>query len=62
MIPLLAEILKVSEQDLILSLLSDTVAESLIYEENTTEILKVAEEKIRYFRSKNYQQGKLTFE
>ena len=62
MIPLLAEILKVSEQDLTLSLLSDTVAESLIYEENTTEILKVAEEKIRYFRSKNYQQGKLTFE
>ena len=62
MIPLLAEILKVSEQDLTLSLLSDTVAESLIYEENTTEILKVAEEKIRNFRSKNYQQGKLTFE
>ena len=62
MIPLLSEILKVSEQDLTLSLLSDTVAESLIYEENTTEILKVAEEKIRYFRSKNYQQGKLTFE
>ena len=62
MIPSLAQILKVSEHDLTLSLLSDTVAESLIYEENTTEILKVAEEKIRYFRSKNYQQGKLTFE
>ena len=29
--------------------------------ENAVE-LAVAEEKIRYFRSKNYQQGKLTFE
>ena len=62
MIPALAEILKISEHDLTLSLLSDSVAESLIYENNCSEILKVAEEKIKYFKSKNYQQGKLSFE
>lgn len=62
MIPALAQILSISEHDLTLSLLSDNVVESLISEENTSEILKVAEEKIRYFRSKNYQQGKLSFE
>ena len=62
MIPALAEILKISEHDLTLSLLSDSVAESLIYENNCSEILKVAEEKIKYLKSKNYQQGKLSFE
>ena len=62
MIPALAEILKISEHDLTLSLLSDSVAESLIYENNCSEILKVAEEKIKYFKSKKYQQGKLSFE
>lgn len=62
MIPALAEILQVSEHDLTLTLLSDNVVESLISEENTSEILKVAEEKIRYYRSKSYQQGKLSFE
>lgn len=62
MIPALAEILKIPEHDLTLSLLSDNVAESLIYENNCSEILKVAEEKIKYFKSKNYQQGKLSFE
>lgn len=62
MIPALAEILKISKHDLTLSLLSDSVAESLIYENNCSEILKVAEEKIKYFKSKNYQQGKLSFE
>ncbi|KQK26414.1 XRE family transcriptional regulator [Chryseobacterium aquaticum] len=58
-IPLLAKILIVSEYELLLILLSDTVAESLIYENNSSEILKLAEEKIKYLKSKNYQQGKL---
>ncbi len=62
LVPGLAKVLNISEHDLTLSLLSDNVAESLIYEDNTSEILKVAEEKIKYFRSKNYQQGKLSFD
>lgn len=62
MIPLLSKILNVSAHDLTLSLLSDNVAESLIYENNCEEILKVAEEKIKYFKSKSYQQGNLSFE
>ncbi len=62
LIPALSEILDISQHDLILCLLSDTVAESLIYESNSDEILKVAEEKIKYLQSKNYEQGKLSFE
>lgn len=59
MIPALAEILKISGNELTLSLLSDNVVESIIYETNCSEILKVAEEKIKYLKSKNFQQGKL---
>lgn len=36
--------------------------ERSVNKEKTNEILKVTEEKIRYFRGKNYQQGKLSFE
>lgn len=61
-IPLLSQILNISENELLLTLLSDTVAESLIYENNSSEILKVAEEKIKYLKSKNYQQGNLKFD
>lgn len=62
LIPALGEILKISNHDLTLSLLSDSVVESIIYEDNCSEILKVAEEKIKYFKSKNYQQSKLKFD
>lgn len=58
LIPALAEILKTSEHDLTLSLLSDSVVDSILNENNSSEILKVAEEKIKYLKSKNYQQGK----
>ncbi|MFC0343816.1 helix-turn-helix domain-containing protein [Epilithonimonas hispanica] len=61
-IPLLSQILNISENKLLLTLLSDTVAESLIYENNSSEILKVAEEKIKYLKSKNFQQGNLKFD
>ena len=61
-IPLLSQILNISENELLLTLLSDTVAESLIYENNSSEILKVAEEKIKYLKSKNVQQGNLKFD
>lgn len=62
MIPLLSQILNISENELLLTLLSDTVAESLISENNSSEILKVAEEKIKYLKSKNFQQGNLKFD
>lgn len=62
LIPALSEILEISEHDLTLCLLSDNVVESLINESNSDEILKVAEEKIKYFKSKNFEQGKLNFE
>lgn len=61
-IPSLSQILNISENELLLTLLSDTVAESLIYENNSSEILKVAEEKIKYLKSKNFQQGNLKFD
>lgn len=62
MIPALAQILKTSAHDLTLCLLSDTVVDSILYENNSSEILKVAEEKIKYFKSKSYQQSKLKFD
>ena len=61
-IPSLSQILNISENELLLTLLSDTVAESLIYENNSSEILKVAEEKIKYLKSKNFQQDNLKFD
>lgn len=62
LIPALAEILKISEHDLTLCLLSDTVVDSILYENNSSEILKVAEEKIKYFKSKSFKQSKIKFE
>jgi len=62
MIPILAELFKENTEALGLILLSDKVAYDLLQEENPTEILKVAEEKIRYLKIKSHQQGKLDFD
>ena len=62
MIPFLAELFKEDAETLGLILLSDKVAYDLMQEENPNEILKVAEEKIKYLRTKSYQQGKLDFD
>lgn len=59
MIPLLAELFNEEEKALGLILFSDKVAYQIIGEENTNEILKVAEEKIQYLKSKNLKQGSL---
>ena len=59
MLPLLAQLFNESEKDLGLILMSDKVAYDLIQEENTDRILKVAEEKIKYLKSKKLQQGTL---
>jgi transcriptional regulator with XRE-family HTH domain len=44
---------KVSDKDLIIAFLSDEVAYHVMYEENyASEVLKVAEEKVEYLRTK----------
>jgi len=59
MIPILAKLFNENEETLGLILMSDKVANDLIEEENPKEILKVAEEKIKYLKNKNLQQGSL---
>jgi transcriptional regulator with XRE-family HTH domain len=61
-IPILAELFKVDPETLGLILLSDKVAYDLMQEENSNEILKVAEEKIKYLKTKNLEQGRLDFD
>lgn len=59
MIPILANLFGIEEKTLGLILFSDKVAYQIIEEENTKEILKVAEEKIKYLKNKNLKQGSL---
>ena len=59
MLPLLADLFNESEEELGLILMSDKVAYDLVEEENPDQILKVAEEKIKYLKNKNLQQGSL---
>jgi len=59
MLPLLAELFSENEKELSLILFSDKVAYQLMEEENSNEILKVAEEKIQYLKNKNAKQGSL---
>jgi transcriptional regulator with XRE-family HTH domain len=59
MIPFLSEVLEVDEDNLCTILMSDKVAYELLGELNSNEILKVAEEKIEYLRTKQLKQGKL---
>jgi len=47
----LADFYNLSHNDLIISWYSDKIAEDLKYTESTTEILKVAEEKINYYKT-----------
>lgn len=61
MLPVLAELFKEDTETLSLILLSDKVAYDLMLEKNPNEILKVAEEKIKYLKTKSHQQGKLDF-
>ncbi len=49
----LANFYNLSQKDLIISWYSDKIAEDLKYSESTTEILKVAEEKINYYKTQD---------
>ncbi|RLD58704.1 MAG: transcriptional regulator [Bacteroidetes bacterium] len=59
MLPLLAELFNEDEKILGLILFSDKVAYQILGEENTNEILKIAEAKIQYLKNKNLKQGSL---
>ena len=48
----LANFYGLSENDLIINWYSEKIAEELKYTESTSEILKVAEEKIKYYKNK----------
>lgn len=61
MLHVLAELFDEDEETLGLILLSDKVAYDLFQEDNPNEILKVAEEKIKYLKTKNQQQGSIDF-
>ena len=61
MIPILATLFGIEEKTLGLILFSDKVAYQIIGEENTNEILKVAEEKIQYLKNLNIKQGEINF-
>ena len=60
MLPILADIFGQDEEILKVILLSDKVTYELISEQNSSEILHVAEEKIRYMRSNRSKQGILS--
>ena len=50
-IPILASLLKTNEKELFTIWLADQVYDLIKEEENPTEILKVAEEKIKYYKT-----------
>lgn len=62
MIPILAALFKIDEDLLNTILLSDKVAYELLSEINSSKILMVAEEKIRYLKTKSLEQGSLDFD
>ena len=47
----LAKFYNLSEQELIINWYSEKIADDLKYKQETTEILRVAEEKINYYKS-----------
>ena len=57
----LAELFNLDLAELTIMYLSDRVAYDLIDETNSEQVLKIAEEKIKYIRSKNAVQGVLGF-
>lgn len=62
MLHALATLFQENENELELMLLSDKVAYDLLEEDNPNEILKIAEEKIKYLKAKNIHQTKIDFD
>ena len=61
LLTIFSDLFQVEEGELGLILMSDKVAYDLMKEENSKEILKIAEQKIEYLRTKQLKQGKLDF-
>lgn len=61
-IKILSELFNVNERELLVDFLSDKVTNELLSEELPEDILKVAEEKIKYRRAKSTVQAELDFE
>jgi len=59
MLPHLSNIFGIDAVQLGIILLSDRIAYDLVNEEAASDILKVAEQKIKYLRNKNQEQGSL---
>jgi transcriptional regulator with XRE-family HTH domain len=55
----LSDLFQVDEKDLLINYLSDRITYELIDEEFPNEVLKAAEEKIRYQKQKRQRQGNL---
>lgn len=62
MIPVLSDLFKIDSNQLNIILLSDKVAYELLEERNSSEILMVAEEKIKYLKTQNQEQGTIDFD
>ena len=60
-IPKLARIFNLNVKQLELEYVSEQVAEIIYTQENTREVLMLAEEKAKYFKMINSRQGKITF-
>lgn len=50
-----ADFYKIDKNHLITSWLSDQIANTILYEENIEEVLKVAEEKVKYLKAIQYE-------
>ena len=57
----IAEILDYNKNILLVSFFSDKVAYEIWREENASNVLKVAEEKVQYLKSTNMEQSKINF-
>ena len=55
----LAKFYKLSEQELIINWYSEKIANDLKYTQKTTEILRVAEEKINYYKSQENEKEQI---
>lgn len=53
-----ADFYKIDKNQLITSWLSDQIANTILYEENIEEVLKVAEEKVKYLKAIQYEKEK----
>ena len=60
-LPKIADYFKVSLDEIRLLYLCDKVLRPILDEQNPEKILNVAQEKLRYIKSKKYNQGKLNF-